>query len=83
MNKYLILLVLLISFFMGSCSNHKMVAPEEFLEVSQKLDVQESAHNVSFLGIKDGQAYLEIWNGIVMMEADQYFCFVHGLNLIY
>lgn len=54
------------------CSDHKKVSPEEFLEVCKKLNVQESAHNVSFLGVKDGEAYLEIWNGIVMREADQY-----------
>ena len=80
MNKLLILPLLLVTIYIIGCSNHKDVSPTEFIEVAKKLGVQESVHNVSFLGVKDGKAYLQIWNGIRMREADQYHTIAVQLN---
>jgi len=52
------------------------------MEVSKKLDVQESAHNVSYLGVKDGEAFLEIWHGIAMRKGDQYHTISVKVNLL-
>ena len=58
--------------FLVGCNNHTDVAPEEFLVASNKIGAIESMRHTIFLGVKGGDAYIQIWNGLAMREADQY-----------
>ncbi len=56
----------------SGCDRNEELTPDQFLEMSKKLGDIESAHNVSFLGVQEGYAVLEIWNGLAMRKGDQY-----------
>ena len=69
---YKFIIVLFTMIFLTGCNRNSGVTPEEFLIASNKVGAIETMRHTIFLGVKDGDAYIQIWNGLAMRKADQY-----------